>query len=145
MLLHLRTVNALPVLVILITLSGAQAQEKMFGVFEGKGDVGNPARAGAARYDADNEEYLVSGAGANMWASRDEFQFVWKRLKGDFILTSSAAFVGKGTEQHRKIGWIVRSSLDPDSAQASVVLHGDGLTSLQFRKAKGGKIGRAHV
>jgi len=138
MLLHLRTVNALPVLVILITLSGAQAQEKMFGVFEGKGDVGNPARAGAARYDADNEEYLVSGAGANMWASRDEFQFVWKRLKGDFILTSSAAFVGKGTEQHRKIGWIVRSSLDPDSAQASVVLHGDGLTSLQFRKAKGG-------
>ncbi|HZJ43083.1 MAG TPA: hypothetical protein VFD63_04890 [Pyrinomonadaceae bacterium] len=28
--------------------------------------------------------------------------------------------------------------MDPDSAQASVVLHGDGLTSMQFRKVKGG-------
>jgi len=138
MLLHTRTVKALPVLVILITLSGVQAQEKMFGVFEGKNDVGNPTRAGSAQYDADKQEYLVEGAGSNMWANRDEFQFVWRRLKGDFILTGDAAFVGKGVEQHRKIGWIVRSSMEPDAAQASVVLHGDGLTSLQFRKLKGG-------
>ena len=138
MLLHTRTVKALPVLVILITLSGVQAQEKMFGVFAGKNDVGSPTRAGSTQYDVDKQEYLVEGAGSNMWANRDEFQFVWRRLKGDFILTSNAAFVGKGVEQHRKIGWIVRSSMEPDSAQASVVLHGDGLTSLQFRKLKGG-------
>jgi tricorn protease-like protein len=72
-----------------------------------------------------------------MWAARDEFHFVWQRLKGNFILTANAAFIGKGVENHRKLGWIVRSSLDADSAQASVVLHGDGLTSLQFRKDNG--------
>jgi Tol biopolymer transport system component len=134
----MRTVKALPVLILLITLSSVRAQEKKLGVFEGKDDVGNPARVGNAVYDPEKQEYLVEGAGTNMWANRDEFQFVWRRLKGNFILTSTAAFVGKGVEQHRKIGWIVRSSMDPDSAQASVVLHGDGLTSLQFRKVKSG-------
>ena len=136
--LQMRTVKALPVLILLITLSSVRAQEKKLGVFEGKDDVGNPARVGNAVYDPEKQEYLVEGAGTNMWANRDEFQFVWRRLKGNFILTSTAAFVGKGVEQHRKIGWIVRNNMDPDSAQASVVLHGDGLTSLQFRKVKGG-------
>jgi Tol biopolymer transport system component len=134
----MRTVKALPVLILLITLSSVRAQEKKLGVFEGKDDVGNPARGGNVVYDPEKQEYLVEGAGTNMWANRDEFQFVWRRLKGDFILTSKATFVGQGVEQHRKIGWIVRSSMDPDSAHASVVLHGDGLTSLQFRKVKGG-------
>ena len=136
--LQMRTVKALPVLILLITLSSVRAQEKKLGVFEGKDDVGNPARGGNVVYDPEKQEYLVEGAGTNMWANRDEFQFVWRRLKGDFILTSKATFVGQGVEQHRKIGWIVRSSMDPDSAHASVVLHGDGLTSLQFRKVKGG-------
>ena len=64
MLLHTRTVKALPVLVILITLSGVQAQEKMFGVFEGKNDVGSPARAGSTQFDADKQEYRLEGAGS---------------------------------------------------------------------------------
>ncbi|HET6861976.1 MAG TPA: hypothetical protein VFH91_02990, partial [Pyrinomonadaceae bacterium] len=119
-------------------MSSVRAQEKKLGVFQGRNDVGSPARAGNTVYDAEKQEYVVEGAGSNMWANRDEFQFVWKQLKGDFILTSTAAFIGKGVEQHRKIGWIVRSSMDPDSAQASVVLHGDGLTSLQFRRTKNG-------
>ncbi|HEV8369015.1 MAG TPA: hypothetical protein VGQ39_13765 [Pyrinomonadaceae bacterium] len=113
------------------------AQQQPVGAFADQADVGNPSRSGAALYDPKKQEYTIEGAGTNMWAGRDEFHFVWQRLSGNFILTSQAAFVGKGTEQHRKIGWIVRSSLDADSAQASVVLHGDGLTSLQFRKTRG--------
>jgi Tol biopolymer transport system component len=74
-----------------------------------------------------------------MWANRDEFHFVWQRLKGNFILTSRVEFAGKGVEPHRKIGWIVRSTLDPNSPHAAVVLHGDGLTSLQFRRTTSGE------
>src|SRR6266478_8763398 len=77
------------------------------------------------------------GSGANMWFDHDEFHFVWKRMKGDFILTTRAQFIGEGVEQHRKIGWIVRSSLDSDSAHVNAAVHGDGLTSLQFRRGKG--------
>jgi Tol biopolymer transport system component len=106
------------------------------GSFAGQSDVGNPIRTGRAIYDGAKEEYTIEGAGANIWANRDEFHFVWRRLKGNFILTTNAGFPGKGVEPHRKIGWMVRSSLDDDSPHTSAVLHGDGLTSLQFRKTK---------
>jgi TolB protein len=122
---------------ILLTNAATSAQQKTLGAFADQTDVGSPLRSGEATYNPDTQEYKIAGAGTNMWADRDEFHFVWQRLKGNFILTTRAAFVGKGVEQHRKIGWIVRSNLDADSPQASTVLHGDGLTSLQFRKTKG--------
>src|SRR5689334_12777462 len=114
------------------------SQQTTLGSFTEQTDVGNPLRPGRATYDPDRQEYTIEGSGTNMWANRDEFHFVWRRLKGNFILTTNAAFAGKGVEAHRKLGWIVRSTLDPDSPHAVVVVHGDGLTSLQFRKTKGG-------
>src|ERR1044071_3900381 len=80
------------------------SQQSSLGAFAEQSDVGNPVRAGRASYDAANEEYAIEGAGTNMWAGRDEFHFVWRRLKGNFILTTNAAFVGKGVEPHRKMG-----------------------------------------
>jgi Tol biopolymer transport system component len=124
-------------LLLFLTTAPAFSQKNNLGDFSGQADVGEPSRKGAAAYDPEKQEYLIEGSGTNMWAGRDEFHFVWRRLKGNFILTSRAEFVGKGVEEHRKIGWIVRSTLDPDSPHAVVVLHGDGLTSLQFRKSKG--------
>ena len=48
-------------------------------------------------------------AGYNIWFNRDEFQFAYKKLKGDFIVTADFEFVGTGTDAHRKIGWMVRA------------------------------------
>lgn len=107
------------------------------GEFEDHGDVGAPKRPGAATYNAASQEYGMSGAGVNMWGPRDEFHFAWKKLTGDFILQARVEFLGPGVDPHRKAGWIVRSSLDADSPYADGVVHGDGLTSLQYRKAKG--------
>ena len=107
------------------------------GQFDDHTDVGAPKIPGSATYNAVSQEYSISAAGSNMWASRDEFHFVWKRLKGDFILQARVEFIGKGVDPHRKLGWIVRSSLDPDSPYADATVHGDGLTSLQYRRTKG--------
>jgi TolB protein len=113
------------------------AQRSSVGAFADQTDVGNPTRTGRSTYDRDKDEYTIEGAGTNMWAGRDEFHFVWRRLKGNFILTTNAAFVGKGVEPHRKMGLMVRTSLDADAPHAVAVVHGDGLTSLQFRSGKG--------
>ena len=118
-------------------LSVAVAQQNL-GPFDGHADIGAVKHAGAVTYDPTAERYIVSGSGANMWADRDEFHFVWKRLKGDFILTARARLVGAGTDPHRKLGWVARKSLDPDSPYADVAVHGDGLVSLQFRRTLGG-------
>jgi TolB protein len=124
-------------LLVLLSSTVVFSQQSSLGAFADQTDVGSPLRTGRATYDAGKQEYTIEGAGTNMWAGRDEFHFVWRRLKGNFILTTHAAFVGKGVEPHRKMGWIVRASLDPDSPHAVAVVHGDGLTSLQFRKTKG--------
>src|ERR1041384_5504938 len=123
-------------IIFLIAVAPLVFQQTSVGTFADQTDVGIPLRSGRATYR--NDEYIIEGAGANIWNDRDEFHFVWRRLKGNFILSTNAEFVGKGVEPHRKIGWMVRYSLDPGATHVSAVLHGDGLTSLQFRRVQGG-------
>lgn len=123
---------------LLITTGHLRAQNGAIGIFDGQGDVGNTALKGRGEWRPGTQEYIIEGAGTNMWFGHDEFHFVWKKLRGDFILRANAAFIGKGVEAHRKFGWMVRSSLDSNATHVSAVVHGDGLTSLQYRKTPGG-------
>jgi aryl-phospho-beta-D-glucosidase BglC (GH1 family) len=107
------------------------------GLFEHHQDIGTVLHAGAASFDSNTHRYTISGSGENMWFHRDAFHYVWKQAAGDLALTADVAFAGNGTEPHRKACLIIRQSFDPDSAYVDVALHGDGLTSLQFREARG--------
>ena len=106
------------------------------GVFAAHTDVGRGR--GSASYDPQRQTYLIAGSGQNMWGSRDDFHVVWKRVSGNFILSTRARFIGPGVEEHRKIGWTIRPSLDTNSAHVTAALHGNGLMSLQFRRQTGG-------
>ena len=107
------------------------------GDFSSSTDVGKVRIAGSAVYNKVDQTYQLEGSGTNIWFNKDEFQYLWKKMKGDFILTARVSFIGKGVEAHRKIGWMIRQSLDTSAAHVSAVIHGDGLTSLQFRKNQG--------
>ena len=137
---NLLIVIAIVTLYVSLATSPSFSQPKRLGVFAGQTDVGNPVKPGAATYDVEKQQYTIEGAGTNMWAGRDEFRYAWNQLKGNFILTTRAEFIGKGVDPHRKIGWTVRPSLDPDSPHVTAVVHGDGLTALQFRRAKGAAV-----
>ncbi len=113
------------------------AQNTAVGIFQNHGDVGNPKSPGNASYDQATQTYSLKGAGYNVWFGRDEFHYAYNKLKGDFILTASFEFVGKGTDPHRKIGWMVRSGTADNAQHVSAVSHGDGLTVLQWRKLQG--------
>lgn len=116
----------------------AAAQQNSIGVFDGQTDIGPETKPGSAVYLSETRQYVISGAGSNIWNDRDEFHFLYKRMKGDFILHARSEFVGwNGVEQHRKMGWMIRKSLDAGAAHVTVAGHGDGLTSLQFRKKDG--------
>lgn len=123
---------------ILAFLGPAVGAQSSIGNFDSQADVGRPGRTGSASYDSERQEYLLAGSGQNMWNDRDDFHFVWKRLTGNFILSTRARLIGAGVEQHRKIGWTIRPSLEPNSAQVTAALHGNGLLSLQFRRTTGG-------
>ena len=107
------------------------------GIFEGHGDVGTVLHAGAVDYDAAKQTYTIAGSGENMWSTKDAFQFTWKKVSGDITLTADISFLGKSAQEHRKAVLMVRQSLDADSAYADAALHGNGLTSLQYRDEKG--------
>ncbi|MEZ6060422.1 MAG: hypothetical protein R3C19_08680 [Planctomycetaceae bacterium] len=109
------------------------------GPFTDRADVGAVKHVGGVAYSPQGQTFELSGSGSNMWAAEDQFQFVWKKLQGNFILTARGELVGEGVDPHRKFGWIIRTSLDTDSPYVDVAVHGDGLTSMQFRRSKGAK------
>lgn len=124
---------------VLILASGRVplAAQPTVGIFAGNADVGTVLHAGSTTFDDKTRAYTVAGSGENMWFARDAFQFAWKKMSGDCSLTADIAFLGKGTDPHRKACLMIRQSLDADAAYVDAALHGDGLTSLQFRDAKG--------
>ncbi len=116
--------------------SNSNAQQPI-GIFEHHQDVGAVAAPGSVAYDANNLSYTIKASGTNMWATKDEFHYAWKKMKGNFILRARTEFIGKGVDPHRKIGWIIRPDLDTSGPHVNASLHGDGLTSLQFRRKTG--------
>jgi TolB protein len=120
-----------------ITSSSAQSTSKQF---DSNGDVGAVLHRGSVTYNDALQQYTLSGSGANIWGSHDEFHFAWKKLGGDFILQARGELTGKGVDPHRKMGWMVRSSLDSSAPMVSVQIHGDGLVALQYRKNAGGDV-----
>ena len=125
----------------------ANAQQKSLGVFDDHADVGNPIKPGSVSYNPATQEYSMQGAGKNMWTNMDQFHFLYKKIKGDFIITASVKFIGKGADGHRKIGIIARDKLTTDSRYADACVHGGHplLTSLQYRLSDGDTTGQVIV
>ena len=132
----LKQTNVLLLLSTLLAFSFSLNAQTL-GIFEGHGDVGTNVKPGSATFIPQTGQYVITGAGYNVWADHDEFQYVWKKMKGDFILYTRAEFLGNWVNYHRKVGWMVRKSLDGNSPHVNAVEHGDGLTSLQFRRMAG--------
>jgi TolB protein len=107
------------------------------GLFEHHGDVGVTRHAGSVLFESASKTYTVAGGGANMWFTNDALHFVWKKVSGDVALAADIAFLGTGGDPHRKACLLVRQSLDANSAYADAAVHGDGLTSLQYRAGSG--------
>jgi len=118
-------------------LTIASAQNAPVGIFQGNSDIGSPKKAGSAVFNSADQSYNIRGGGYNIWFARDEFHYLYNSVKGDFIATANFEFVGKGTEAHRKTGWMVRETTDEKSVHASATAHGDGMTCLQWRVETG--------
>jgi len=119
-------------------MPSAYTQQNL-GVFDEHGDVGGPVIKGNTIYNKEDQTYLLSGAGKNIWARSDQFQFVWKKIKGDFIVKATVQFIGKGVAGHRKLGVMARDKLTTDSRYIDGAFHGGLplLTSLQYRLSDG--------
>ncbi len=118
-------------------LSSETAIEDL-GIFETSRDIGPVKQAGKVFYNRKADTYTLSASGENVWGQSDEFLFVSKSFSGDISASANIDFVGEGVDPHRKAGLMIRQSMAPGSPYIDVMVHGDGLTSLQYRDALGG-------
>ncbi len=123
--------------VLVCRLLAAQAPSSI-GLFEHAQDVGVVLHPGLTQFDSAANTYTLTGSGENMWFGKDQFQFLWKKTSGDLSLSADIRFVGATGNKHRKAVLMIRQSLETGSPAVDIALHGDGLTSLQFRDTADG-------
>lgn len=121
---------------LLLTASVLHAQTTELGVFSSFDNIGDPAIPGTVTFDPKSGIYTLTGSGKNIWFSDDSFSYLSRPVFGDFSLSASMGFVGTNPI-HRKIGIMLRESKAPSSAMMCCTVHGDGLTSFQYRKQTG--------
>ncbi|MBT28623.1 MAG: hypothetical protein CMO01_03100 [Thalassobius sp.] len=122
------------ILMISIQTAFSQMPDQLFPYSK---DIGQPKITGSSAYHPEDQSYTIDGAGYNIWFERDEFHYLYNTVEGDFIFTSNLAFEKEGSDPHMKIGLMLRASEEDNAAHVSAVLHGDGLTVMQWRKLKG--------
>ena len=66
--------------------------------------------AGSSAYDPSTKTYIMKSGGYNIWFERDEFQYLFRQMEGDFTVSADFEFVGKGQDAHLKVGWMVRDN-----------------------------------
>ena len=116
----------------------AQPQaSKAAGIFQGSTDIGTTHK-GSTVYNSTTDEYRLTGSGADLWGTADQFHFAWVRLTGDVTLTADVRFPNSSKEPLRKAVLMVRQSLAPGSPYADIAIHGDGHITLQYRKEADG-------
>ena len=114
--------------------------EKPIGVFDGQSDVGGAVVPGSASFDAATKQYTIRSAGYNIWYTRDEFRFLWKKMSGDVSLAADATFPEANGYGDRKVVLIIRQNLEDDAKEAMLGEHGTGMIHLAQRAEKGASI-----
>jgi hypothetical protein len=103
------------------------------GIFEGQSDIGGALVPGSASYDAATGQYTIQSAGYNIWYTRDEFRYLWKRMSGDVSLAADISYPDSKGYGDRKAVLMIRQNLNDDSKAAMVALHGAGMVHLAWR------------
>jgi hypothetical protein len=106
------------------------------GIFQGQSDVGGALLPGSASYDPGTRQYTITSAGYNVWYTRDEFRYLWKKMSGDVSLAADITYPDPNGYGDRKAVLVIRQSLDDDSKEALVALHGGGMIHLAQRPEK---------
>lgn len=107
------------------------------GIFEAQSDVGSAVVPGSASYDAATKQYIIHSAGYNIWYTRDEFRYLWKKMSGDISFAADGSFPNPDGYDDRKVVLVIRQSLEDDSKEAMIAEHGTGMIHLAQRPEKG--------
>jgi hypothetical protein len=107
------------------------------GIFDGQSDIGSAVVPGSASFDAASGQYTIHSAGYNIWYTRDEFRYLWKKMTGDVSLAADVTFPNPNGYGDSKVVLVIRQSLDDDSKEAMLGEHAAGMIHLAQRPSTG--------
>jgi regulation of enolase protein 1 (concanavalin A-like superfamily)/phosphatidylethanolamine-binding protein (PEBP) family uncharacterized protein len=99
------------------------------------GDVGSPSQAGRTTFA--NGTFSLTGGGADIWGTSDQFHFASQSASGDLDIVAHIATLGQ-TDAWSKIGVMVRASLAADAPHASMFVSSGNGMAFQRRLTAGG-------
>jgi hypothetical protein len=97
-------------------------------------DIGNVAAPGGAGFDG--SKWMVSGSGADIWGTADEFHFAYRPQPTAFEIQTRVETV-QNVHPWTKAGLMVRTSLAANAAHASIFITPGKGVSFQRRKSAG--------
>jgi hypothetical protein len=118
----------------------AKTENIKIGLFEGQSDVGAALVPGSSSYDKKTKKYTITSAGYNIWYTRDEFRYLWKKMSGDVSLAADVSFPDKEGYDDRKVVLVIRQGLNDDSKEVMIGLHGGGLMHMAYRAETNGEM-----
>jgi len=113
---------------------------KPVGTFDNHLDIGTVGAAGDAEYNTTDKMYTVTGSGADIWDTADQFHFLYKKITGAFSLEATVyAFNDSGSNEWSKAGIMVRDNLTAGSPHIFPMVRGsDAQYDTQWRPVADG-------
>ncbi|MEQ8471964.1 MAG: fibronectin type III domain-containing protein [Marinoscillum sp.] len=98
-------------------------------------NIGSVGQTGSAGHSSGT--FTVSGSGADIWGTSDQFRYVYQQVTGDVTLTARVATLGN-TDPWAKGGVMIRNSLGANSQHAFTAVTSTNGTAFQRRVSSGG-------
>jgi regulation of enolase protein 1 (concanavalin A-like superfamily) len=99
-------------------------------------DVGSPTRTGTAA-STGSGAFTVAGAGAAIWGTADEFQYVYQAVQGNTEIVARVTSL-QVTHAGAKAGVMIRESMNTGARHASMLATGSNGWSFQYRDVSNG-------
>ncbi len=94
---------------------------------------GAPGSEGSASLDEATGTYTVTGSGADVWGSSDQFHYMYRELSGDGSIIAHVVDNGTGSNNWAKGGVMIRETLDADSKHTIMALTGSEGGGITFQ------------
>ncbi|WP_411828017.1 DUF1349 domain-containing protein [Luteolibacter sp. AS25] len=111
---------------------------RMAGLFGMLEDIGSPAISGVSSYKRSTGQYIINGAGSDVYGRSDSFYFPSKYHAGNGEIVARVNSV-QNTNEWAKAGVMFRADSAANAANVFIAVRPDRQVSMQYRTAKNGK------
>ncbi|MBN1804080.1 MAG: hypothetical protein JW837_02400 [Sedimentisphaerales bacterium] len=124
-----------------LTINGIRNLSIMF-----RGAAAPEPSEGSASIDPNTGIFTVTGSGADIWGSSDQFHFGYRQLTGDGEIVARVLSNGEGSNTWAKGGVMIRETLAPNSKHMIMAMTGGdgGGIAFQGRPTTGGNSSGLH-